>query len=72
MICKNFHYLSGLAYAFQGPCGIPALDEENFFPVFESNKELNLPINKAELETDFDFEANLALFDKDVSGIYIF
>ncbi|VDK28941.1 unnamed protein product [Anisakis simplex] len=54
-------------YYDRGPCGIPELDMMNDnMHVKRGNRHLNRPINFDILNTDFDFEANLALFDKDV------
>ncbi len=49
-----------------GPCGIPQLDKApgGGRTVAEGNRELNTPLDYDLMRTDFDFEANLALFDK--------
>ncbi|MFH4981755.1 hypothetical protein AB6A40_008464 [Gnathostoma spinigerum] len=48
-----------------GPSGIPQLDAVNGFKIKGNDKYLNTPLDRELLEKDFDFEANLALFDKD-------
>ncbi|VDM39595.1 unnamed protein product [Toxocara canis] len=49
----------------KGPCGIPELDMMNDMRVKRGNRYLNRPVDFDVLNTDFDFEGNLALFDKD-------
>uniref|UniRef100_A0A914C2Z4 DFDF domain-containing protein n=1 Tax=Acrobeloides nanus TaxID=290746 RepID=A0A914C2Z4_9BILA len=49
-----------------GPCGIPSLDCSNGYGHFSSkHPELSQPLDFKLMNTDFDFDANLALFNKE-------
>uniref|UniRef100_A0A915C5L0 DFDF domain-containing protein n=2 Tax=Parascaris univalens TaxID=6257 RepID=A0A915C5L0_PARUN len=52
-------------YHHRGPCGIPELDMMHDMRVKRGNRHLCRPVDFEVLNTDFDFEGNLALFDKD-------
>ncbi|KAH7727662.1 EDC-3 protein [Aphelenchoides avenae] len=48
-----------------GPCGIPAVDCSNGYIRYRNDKSgLTEPLDFTKLDQDFDFDANLALFDK--------
>uniref|UniRef100_A0A0N5ANU0 DUF295 domain-containing protein n=1 Tax=Syphacia muris TaxID=451379 RepID=A0A0N5ANU0_9BILA len=51
-------------------CGDPVLDSDNGFWVSKRNRHLSKPLDLKTLSTDFDFEGNLALFDKVVIYMY--
>ncbi|KAI6232631.1 U4/U6.U5 small nuclear ribonucleoprotein 27 kDa protein [Aphelenchoides fujianensis] len=51
--------------ALSGPSGIPEQDSSNGYRLHHGNDELNEPIDLTELDEDFDFSGNLALFRKD-------
>lgn len=50
-----------------GPCGIPSIDCSNGYARFNSDRhpELSKPLDLEALNEDFDFDANLALFNKE-------
>jgi hypothetical protein len=47
-----------------GPCGIPAMDCSNGYGRYKEKSGLNAPLDFNLMDEDFDFDANLALFDK--------
>ncbi|CAD5211800.1 unnamed protein product [Bursaphelenchus xylophilus] len=49
----------------KGPSGNPAKDQENGYKSRGRNKDLAESLNLEDLNEDFDFSSNLALFDKD-------
>uniref|UniRef100_A0A914XIN4 Lsm14-like N-terminal domain-containing protein n=1 Tax=Plectus sambesii TaxID=2011161 RepID=A0A914XIN4_9BILA len=52
------------SFTDRGPCGIPELDSKEPVRVSNRNRDLGDAIDRDLMQTDFDFEANLALFDK--------
>ena len=70
--CIAVHNLSHF-FNHKGPSGIPTVDSNNGYGRFVSPSNRGLaatPINEDVLTTDFDFDANLALFNKDVRPFF--
>ena len=62
-------HLINMTHWSSGPCGVPQEDQKNGYRRYDkSSSDLNKPIDRVLMMEDFDFDSNLALFDKKVEG----